>query len=287
VRPTLQRDAALSAERVPRRAHWAQYLIEAWGLGTLMFAAGAIAVGLAHASPMLPALSAHPVLKRMVSGTLIGLTVMAIVYSPWGARSGAHCNPALTITFGWLGKVAPHDMLAYVIAQFAGGALGFSLIAALAGSALTGPPVNGIVTLPGPRGPLVAFAAEAVLAFVLMSVVLIVSNARPPYPRFTGVAAALCIATFVTLAGPLSGVSLNPARTTASALVAHRWEFVWIYYTAPLAGMLLAAAIFVRLRGAAAVRCARLNHTGPYVCLFRCGYSPVVPTCERSRPRKA
>jgi aquaporin Z len=81
----------------------------------------------------------------------------------------------------------------------------------------------------------------------------------------------------VTIAAPLSGVSLNPARTTASALVAHRWEFVWIYYIAPL-GMLLAAALFVRLRGAGAVRCARLNHTGPFVCIFRCGYPPVTET---------
>jgi aquaporin Z len=244
-----------------------------------MFVAGAVAVALAHAPPPLAvALSAHPVLKRSIAGTLIGLTAMSIVYSRWGARSGAHCNPALTITFTWLGKVAPHDTLGYVIAQFAGGALGFSLIAAFAGSALTGPPVSGIVTRPGPRGPLVAFATEAVLAFVLMSVVLIVSNARPPYPRFTGVAAAFCIATFVTIAAPLSGVSLNPARTTASALLAHRWEFVWIYYTAPLVGMVLAAALFVRLRGAGAVRCARLNHTGPFVCIFRCGYPPVTET---------
>lgn len=241
-----------------------------------MFVAGAVAVGLAHVPPPLAvAFGAHPVLRRVISGTLIGLTAMAIVYSRWGARSGAHCNPALTITFAWLGKVAPHDTLGYVIAQFAGGALGLSLIAAFAGSALTGPPVNGIVTHPGPHGPLAAFATEAVLAFVLMSVVLTISNAPPPYSRFTGVAAAICIATFVTIAAPLSGVSLNPARTTASALVAHRWEFVWIYYAAPLAGMLLAAALFVRVRGAGAVRCARLNHTGPFVCIFRCGYPPV------------
>jgi aquaporin Z len=247
-----------------------------------MFVAGAVAVGLSHAPPPLAiALGAHPVLRRIISATLIGLTAMAIVYSRWGARSGAHCNPALTITFTWLGKVAPHDTLGYVIAQFAGGAVGFSLIAAVAGSALTGPPVNGIVTHPGPGGPLVAFATEAVLAFVLMSVVLTVSNARPPYPRFTGVAAAICSATFVTIAAPLSGVSLNPARTTASALVAHRWEFVWIYYTAPLAGMLLAAALFVRLRGAGAVRCARLNHTGPFVCIFRCGYPPVTDAARK------
>jgi hypothetical protein len=55
---------------------------------------------------------------------------------------------------------------------------------------LIGPPVNAIATVPGPSGPFVAFAAETVLAFELMTVVLTVSNARPPYPQFTGVAAA-------------------------------------------------------------------------------------------------
>lgn len=260
------------------RAHWPHYLIEAWGLGTIVFAAGAVAVGLAYLPAAMEAmLATHPLLRRTVAGTLAGLTAMAVVYSPWGARSGAHCNPALTITYTWLGKVAPIDAIGYVIAQFAGAAAGLALLTALARTALTGPPVNGIVTLPGPRGPVVAFAAEAVLAFVLMTVVLNVSNARQPYPRFTGLAAAVCIATFVTLAAPLSGVSLNPARTTASALVAHRWEFVWIYYTAPLAGMLSAAALFVRLHGAAAVRCARLNHTGPFPCIFHCGYRSPAP----------
>jgi len=267
------------------RAHWPHYLIEAWGLGTIMFVTGAVAVGLAHApSPLARAFAAHPVFRRMIAGTLIGLTAMAVVYSPWGARSGAHCNPALTLTFTWLRKVAPHDSFGYVIAQFAGGALGFALIAALARSALIAPPVNAVATVPGPRGPLVAFAAEAVLAFVLMTVVLTVSNARQPYPHFTGVAAALCIVTFVTFAAPLSGMSLNPARTTASALVAGRWEFVWIYFTAPPAGMLGAAALFVRRRGTAAVRCARLNHTGAFPCIFlHCGYPPVRPSSPAER----
>jgi aquaporin Z len=110
-----------------------------------------------------------------------------------------------------------------------------------------------------------------------MAVVLTVSNARQPYPRLTGLAAALCIVAFVTIEAPLSGTSLNPARTTASALVAQRWEFVWIYFTAPPVGMLCAAALFVRLHGAGAVRCARLNHTGRFPCIFRCGYPPVRP----------
>jgi len=72
------------------RAHWPHYLIEAWGLGTIMFVTGAVAVGLAHAPPPLAqAFAAHPVFRRMIAGMLIGLTAMAVVYSPLGARSGA------------------------------------------------------------------------------------------------------------------------------------------------------------------------------------------------------
>jgi aquaporin Z len=160
-----------------------------------------------------------------------------------------------------------------VIAQFAGGAVGIALVAWLAGPAFTDPPVHGIVTRPGTHGPLVAFAAEATIAFILMTVVLTVSNAGPRIARFTGVAAAICVATFIVVEAPLSGMSMNPARTTASAVITHDWTDVGIYYTAPLLGMFLAASLYVYRRGRSAVRCARLNHTGPGPCIFRCGYA--------------
>ena len=263
--------------------HWRHYLIEAWGLGTFMFVAGGIAVLLARApEPLHAAFVAYPMLERCLFGCAMGATAMGIVYSRWGARSGAHLNPALTLTFAFLRKIAPADAAAYAIAQFVGGALGLGAIAALAGHAFTDAPVDAIVTRPGPLGPGVAFAAEVAMAFVLMSVILVVSNAAPRVARFTGVAAALCVAAFITFEAPLSGMSLNPARTAASAFVARDATAIWIYFLAPLAGMLAAAALFVRTRGLAAVHCARLNHSERVACIFRCGYGDLTaPTSQR------
>ena len=196
-----------------------------------------------------------------------------------GARSGAHLNPALTLAFAWLRKIEPHDAICYALAQFIGGALGFAAIALIAGRTLIAAPVHGIVTRPGAYGPAGAFTGEASIAFILMTVVLTLSNAEPPWPRFTGLAAGCCVAAFVTFEAPLSGMSLNPARTTASALVVNDWTSIWIYFAAPLAGMLAAAAVYIQMRGAGAVRCARLNHRGSARCIFRCGYAvPTLPS---------
>jgi len=234
---------------------------------------------LVHApEPLRSAFSVHPILDRLAFGCAMGVTVIAITYSRWGARSGAHLNPALTLAFAALGKIAPRDAFFYVLAQFVGGALGFAAIAALLGRALVAQPVHGIVTRPGAQGSFAAFAGEIAIAFILMIVVLTFSNGPPPIPRFTGVAAGICVATFIAFETPLSGMSLNPARTTASAFVVHDWTSVWIYFTAPIFGMLVAAALYVSLRGRGAVRCGRLNHTGPVRCIFRCGYAfPTVP----------
>jgi aquaporin Z len=243
-----------------------------------MFVAGTVAVAL----QLLPApweawLALHRTAGRAIFGIAMGVTAISIVYSPWGARSGAHLNPSVTLSFAWLRKLHPLDAVAYVFAQFLGGALGFALIARLAGSFLLGPPANAIVTKPGSGGVPVAFVSETLIAFVLMSIVLIVSNAPAPLSRWTGVAAGTLVALFVTFEAPYSGMSMNPARTLASALVAHDFTAIWIYFSAPPFGMFLAAAAFVIVRGRRAVRCGRLNHTGPSPCIFNCSYPPPPP----------
>lgn len=104
-----------------------------------------------------------------------------------------------------------------------------------------------------------------------MLMVLLVSNS-PSRGRYTGLFAGVLIATYITLEAPLSGMSMNPARTLASALPAQNWEAMWVYFTAPLVGMLLAAEAFVRWMGDRAVRCAKLDHHSHKRCIFRCGY---------------
>jgi len=238
-----------------------------------MFVAGAVAVALqVLPAPVGPWLAAHPLAGRAVFGAAMGSTAAAIVYSPWGARSGAHLNPVVTLTFAWLGKLPRRDALAYVAAQFVGGAAGFCIIAALAGKALLDPPARAIVTTPGSWGTAAAFAGEATISFVLMSVVLAVSNSTKRLARFTGVAAATLVALFITFEAPLSGMSMNPARTLASALLGRDFTDIWLYFTAPPLGMLLAAFVYVKLRTPDAVRCGRLNHAGTHPCIFHCTF---------------
>jgi aquaporin Z len=236
-----------------------------------MIVAGAVAVALNVLPPPFQLwLSAHPPAARAIFGVAMGVTAISIVYSPWGARSGAHLNPAVTLTFALLGKLRMHDAVGYALAQFVGGVLGFTIVAMLAGTLLTGPPSYAIVTKPGAFGIWAAFAGETTIAFIMMTTVLWISNASPRIARFTGVAAGTLVAIFITFEAPISGMSLNPARTFASALVGHDFTAIWLYFIAPPAGMILAALAFVALRTKRAVLCGRLNHTGPYACIFNC-----------------
>lgn len=255
------------------RFHWRHYAIEAWGLGTFMLVAGTVAVALgALPSPLERSLAEHPIVGRAIFGIAMGATAASIVYSPWGARSGAHLNPALTLIFAYLGKLSRIDAVGYIVAQFVGGAAGFFLIAAVAKNALLAPPVHAIVTKPGTGGAAAAFAAEMTISFILMGVVLCVSNASQRLSRYTGVAAAILVALFITFEAPLSGMSMNPARTLASAIAGEDFTDIWLYFAAPPLGMFLAALTFAKLRGRSAVRCGRLNHTGRGRCIFRCTY---------------
>ena len=251
--------------------HWVEYLAEAAGLGLFMVSAAAFATLLQHpASPWV--LTSSGALARVPMGIAMGVTAVGLIYSPWGRRSGAHMNPAVTLTFWRLGKIASADAGFYVAAQVLGGAAGI----ALATWMLRGLPgdgsVNYVATLPGPAGAGVAFAAETAISFGMMLVVLVVSN-HARVQRFTGICAGLLVCAYIVVEAPLSGMSMNPARSLGPALMAGRLESLWIYFTAPLAGMLLAAEVYVHRRGLAGVRCAKLDHSPDARCIFRCRMS--------------
>jgi aquaporin Z len=222
------------------------------------------------ASPLRQAI-ADPLMRRMLMGMAMGLTAIAIIYSPWGMQSGAHLNPAVTLSFFRLGKVGAWDGLFYILAQFAGGLAGIVLASGVFGPWVSHPSVNYVATVPGMDGPSVAFLAEFVISFGLMTVVLIASNTEK-VARFTGLFAGGLVAIYIIVEAPLSGMSMNPARTLASAAPAHAWGPLWIYFTAPPIGMLLAAEAYCRVIGAASVRCAKLHHDSDKRCIFHCGY---------------
>jgi len=251
--------------------HWPEYLMEAAGLGIFMVSAGGFGIVLFHpASPVALAI-ADPLPRRFLMGCAMGLTAVGLIYSPWGRQSGAHFNPAVTLTFVRLGKIAMPDAFFYVAAQLVGGVCGIVTIALVSHGLVADPAVNYVVTVPGAAGAPIAFVAELAISLALMSVELAVSNA-PRLARYTGLCAGILVAAYITFEAPISGMSMNPARSFASALLADRWTAFWIYVAAPLIGMLLAAELRLRL-SPRPVRCAKLHHDNPRRCIFRCGYA--------------
>jgi len=251
--------------------HWPEYMIEGLCLGIFMISACAFSALLEHpASPVRTSVMNADV-RRFLVGLAMGTTAILLIYSPMGQRSGAHMNPATTLTFYRLGKVERWDAIFYMLSQFAGALLGTWLAFAVLGAALAHREVNFAITQPGMGGKAVAFVSELFIAFLLMTVILNVSNSRK-FARCTGLAAGTMVMLFITFEAPLSGMSMNPARSFASDFVGMQWQGLWIYFVAPVIGMLSAAEVFVRTRGTRSVICAKLNHSGTARCIFRCGY---------------
>jgi aquaporin Z len=251
------------------RQHWPEYLCEAAELGLFMISAGLFTIVLHH--PESPVIGFIPseFTRRMLTGIAMGGTAIALVFSPLGQRSGAHFNPAVTLTFWGLGKMKNLDAVFYIVAQFIGGIAGVFVVTLFAHDAVSHPTVNYAATLPGMQGIIVAFIAEFVIAFVLMSVVLRVSN-TPHLARYTGLFAGALVATYITLEAPLSGMSMNPARSFGSAFVGHLWTGLWIYFIAPVLAMQLAAVLYIR--GKRTVYCAKFHHYNRHRCIFNCRF---------------
>jgi aquaporin Z len=256
------------------RKHWPEYLMEAAELGLFMISACVVTTVLEHPVSPINQLIPDPFLRRMLIGIAMGLTAIGIIYSPIGKQSGAHFNPSVTLTFFRLGKVKSWDAFFYIIVQFAGGLAGVLIAALIIGDEISHHSVNHVATVPGMNGPLAAFLAEVVISFVLMSVILTVSNTKN-IARFTGLFAGVLVATYNAIEAPISGMSMNPARTFASALPSQVWTHIWIYFTAPVIGMLLAAEVYLRIKGAGSIQCAKLHHQNDKRCIH-CGYPGAV-----------
>lgn len=250
---------------------WKLYLFEGAELALFMISACLCTVGLFHPGSPLLRILPQPVLRRLVMGAAMGLTAFLIIRSPMGKASGAHFNPAITLTYLRLHKIGGPDALFYVIAQFIGGVAGVAFSSLLLGQSLANPAVNYAVTVPGKYGTAAAFAAELFMAAVLMGIVLSTSN-RPKVTGYTSYCVGCLIAMYIVLFAPVSGFSINPARTVGSAVFAHLWTAVWLYFVAPPLGMLIAAEVYVRTAGAQRVLCAKLHPDSAYPCPFLCSF---------------
>lgn len=204
---------------------------------------------------------------RALMGLAVGATVVAIVISPWGQQSGGHFNPSLTLAFYRLGKMSLPDALLYIVAQFSGAIGGVCIARFLLPDTVSRRALRYAVTAPGVRGSALAFVGELVISFVLMSTILVASN-RKVVARYTPYFVGFLYAAFITLESPLSGMSMNPARSFAPALHTSYWHALWLYFLAPTLGMLVAAELFLRARGGVHPLCAKLHHANKKRCIF-------------------
>jgi aquaporin Z len=253
--------------------------MEAALLAVFMMSAATFATLLQHpASPLFVGPGAA-VSERVPMGLAMGLTAIVLIYSPWGVRSGAHMNPAVTLTFWRLNRITTHDAVFYVVAQVVGGVAGIGGATALLAQLPAHPAINYVATVPGDAGAAAASVAEFVISCGLMLVVLGVSSSRR-HAALTGVAAGALVALFIVVEAPLSGMSMNPARSLGPALYARTLDTMWVYVLGPTAGMLTAAEVYRRLN-ATAVGCAKLHHPAHVRCIH-CGGGADAPDTVRS-----
>jgi aquaporin Z len=235
-----------------------------------MLAACLVAAWLGHPAFPIAGTIADPLVRRAVFGVAMGATAVLLITSI-GTRSGGHFNPSVTLTYLRLGTISRTDAAGYVLSQTLGGLAGVGVAVLLLGADRLGHPAVHYVVTAGAHGPAVAFVAEVAISFALMGAILTLSNV-PALNRLTPFAAGSLIAVYITFEAPLSGMSMNPARTLASAAWAGHWTALWIYLTAPPLGMLLAAEAFHRASRAPRVLCGKLRHDGRRRCIFRCTY---------------
>jgi aquaporin Z len=209
--------------------HWPEYLMEAGEMSLFMFCTCSFATLLQHPASPVRHFFISGIVRRALMGLAIGTTVMALIMSAWGKQSGGHINPAMTFAFYRLGKLRHWDALFYGVAQFSGAMIGVVLASFL----LRGAPGDGTVryalTAPGVYGPAVAFAAELAISFVLMITVLLVTNHETLAP-YTAYFVGSLYAVNITFETPLSGMSMNPARTFGPAAYGGYWHALDLFH---------------------------------------------------------
>ncbi|KAA3455716.1 putative aquaporin NIP7-1 [Gossypium australe] len=173
--------------------------------------------------------------------TTAGLTIIVLIYSI-GSISGAHVNPALTIAFAAFGYFPWSRVPLYILAQILG-----SIMAALMGEFIYGIKSDVMTTRPS-QGCQAAFLAELIADFIVVFVIAAVTQQARSVGPLSGLVIGMSIALAVLITGPISGGSLNPARSLGPAIVSRNFDRIWIYLTAPVIGALLGALMYRVLR---------------------------------------
>jgi aquaporin NIP len=170
-----------------------------------------------------------------------GLTVMSLIYSI-GPVSGCHINPAVSIAFTLAGRFKARLLPGYIISQLAG-----ALLASLTLKFLF--PTSPLLGATMPAGSAMqSFILELLLTFFLMLVIMNVAHGSKEQGQFAGIAIGAVVGLEAMFAGPISGASMNPARSIAPAIVSGHLEHLWLYIVAPVMGAALAIPVWKYLR---------------------------------------
>lgn len=173
------------------------------------------------------------VISHLGVSMVFGMVVTAMIYT-FGDISGAHINPAVTIAFWRSGRLAGREVGPYIISQLAGAMLASLLVLLLFNR-------HDMLGATLPTGSVLqSFILEVILTFILMLTILSVSTGAKEKGLMAGVAIGTVVGLEALFAGPVSGASMNPARSLAPALVSGHIEFLWIYILAPVTGAYLA-----------------------------------------------
>lgn len=231
-----------TTQAATRRWHWPEYAAEFLGTACLVFfGLSAVVFNMSGKTPMSAWIPSHSV-RLLITGLCFAGSGSLVALSPLGRLSGAHINPSVSLAFWLSGKMRVCDFAAYVIAQMLGGLFGgFALVLVWRGDAA---PVKNGMTLPGAGYPLwFVFDCEVVLTGALVFLIfLFVSSKR--LLRFTPLMNWIAVGLMVWIEAPVSGTSLNPARSFGPALVSGVWTAQWLYFVAPLLGGMMGLAAF-------------------------------------------
>lgn len=226
--------------------HWVPWGCEFLGTAILLIGGlSAVFLDFGPTSPVIPQLPSVSA-RLLLTGLLFAGTGSLVALSPIGRRSGAHLNPAVTLAFWTQRKVHPHDLAGYVTAQILGAITAVAALRLAWGH--TARALHLGATTPG-HGftALEASGLEALMtATLILMIFFMTSSVRTA--RWTPLGNWLLVATLVWQGAPYTGTSLNPARSLGPALVAAQPRVLWVYVVGPLAGAMLATAVFAGFR---------------------------------------
>jgi aquaporin Z len=267
----------------PKPAQGGIHLVE-WGCefaGTALLLIGGLSAVCFDFGPGTPLHGVSDSLRLLITGLLFAGTGSLIAISPFGRRSGAHINPVVTLAFWTQGKVHPHDVVGYLLAQLSGAIAGAAIVRLLWQHHATVLAVGA--TAPGHGlNDIEAALVEALMTAILVLTILFMTSS-PRTARWTPLVLWLLIATLVWRGATYTGTSLNPARSLGPALIAPMWSHYWVYVAGPLLGGAIAVAVFADFRHQH-VLTAKLFHDPAYPSTMATSL-PTAPTPPASSLR--